>query len=129
MSDHLSCLLKIKDPTIFTKPPQKITTRGLNDEKINDLNSKLLEINWDAMLVNCSLTEQHTKFQDTLLNIIDEGAPTIPSKYHITKPLKAHGSVLVYTNVTKNNNNCTKKYSSKLVLSMITLSTRHTEIN
>ena len=69
MSDHLPFLLKIKDPSIFTKPPQKITTRGLNDEKISDLNKKLLEINWDAMLVNYSVTEQYTKFEDTLHNI------------------------------------------------------------
>ena len=89
MSDHLPCLLKIKDPTIFTKPPQKITTRGLSDEKINGLNNKLLEINWDAMLVNCSVTEQYTKFQDTLLNIIDEVAPYHTIKIPYNKTIKS----------------------------------------
>ena len=78
MSDHLPCLLKIKDPSIFTKPPTKITTRGLNCEKVSELNNKLLGINWDDMLENDSVTEQYTKFHDTLHNIIDEVAP-----YHI----------------------------------------------
>ena len=80
MSDHLPCLLKIKDSSIFTKPPTKITTRGLNHEKISELNNKLLGINWDDKLRNGSVTEQYTKFQGTLQNIIDEVAP-----YHTVK--------------------------------------------
>ena len=89
MSDHLPCLLKIKDPSIFTKPPQKITIRGLNYEKVSDLNNKLLEINWDDMLVNCSVTEQYTKFQDTLHNIIDEVAPYHTIKIPYNKIIKS----------------------------------------
>ena len=80
MSDHLPCLLKIKDPSIFTKPPIKITTRGLNYEKVSELSNKLLGINWNDMLENCSVTEQYTKFQDTFHNIIYEVAP-----YHTIK--------------------------------------------
>ena len=80
MSDHLPCLLKLKDPSIFTKPPTKITTRGLNHEKVSELNNKLLGINWDDKLGKGSVTEQYTTFHDTLQNIIDEVAP-----YHTIK--------------------------------------------
>ena len=67
----------------FCTDGQKLGFFGHNimyDEKISDLNNKLLEINWDAMLVNYSVTEQYTKFQDTLHNIIDKVAP-----YHTIK--------------------------------------------
>ena len=80
MSDHLPCLLKIKNPSLFLKSPTKITTRGLNYEKVCELNSKLAEINWDDKLGNGSVTEQYTKFHDTLLKSIDEVAP-----YHTIK--------------------------------------------
>ena len=79
MSDHLPCLLKIKNPSLFLKSSTKITTRGLNHEKICELNNKLAEINWDK-LGNGLVTEQYTKFHDTLLKSIDEVAP-----YHTIK--------------------------------------------
>ena len=74
MSDHLPCLLKIN------YPPTKIITRGLNYEKISELNNKLKEINWNDKLGNNTVTAQYTKFQDTLINSIDEVAP-----YHTIK--------------------------------------------
>ena len=80
MSDHLPCLLKLNDPSIFIKPPTKITTRGLNHEKISELKNKLLKINWDDKLGKGTVTEQYTTFHDTLQNIIDEVAP-----YHTIK--------------------------------------------
>ena len=66
LSDHLPCLLKLKDSSIFTKPPTKVTTRGLNQEKVDELNSKLLGINWDDELSNRTVTEQYTKFHHTI---------------------------------------------------------------
>ena len=74
LSDHLPCLLKINNP------PTKITTRGLNYETISELNNKLKEINWNDKLGNNTVTAQYTKFQDTLINSIDEVAP-----YHTIK--------------------------------------------
>ena len=75
MSDHLPCLLKIKNPSLFLKSATKITTRGLNYEKVCELSNKLAEINWDDKLENGSVTEQYIKFHNTLLNSIDEVAP------------------------------------------------------
>ena len=90
MSDHLPCLLKIKNPSLFLKLPTKITTRGLNHEKICELNNRLKETNWDDKLGNGSVTKQYTKFQDTLINSIDEVAPyhtiQIPSNKIIRDP-------------------------------------------
>ena len=80
MSDHLPCLLKIRNPSLFLKSPTKITTRGLNYEKVIEINKKLKEINWNNKLENKTVNEQYTKFQDTLVNIIDEVAP-----YHTLK--------------------------------------------
>ena len=41
------------------------------------------------MLVNCSVTEQYTKFQDTLLSIIDEVAPYHTIKIPYNKTIKS----------------------------------------
>ena len=71
MSDHLPCLLKIKNPSLFLKSPTKITTRGLNYEKIIEINNKLKEINWNNKLENNTVNEQYTKSQDTLVSSID----------------------------------------------------------
>ena len=75
MSDHLPCLLKINNPSLFMKSPTRVTTRGLNYEKINKLNYKLKQIDWNEKLENRTVNEQYTKFQDTLVNSIDEVAP------------------------------------------------------
>ena len=90
MSDHLPCLLKIKNPSLFLKSPTKVTTRGLNYEKITELNNELKEIDLNDKLENSTVNEQYTKFQDTLVNSIDEVAPyhtiTIASNKIIKDP-------------------------------------------
>ena len=90
ISDHLPCLLKINNPSLFLKSPTKITTRALNNEKICELNSKLMEINWDEVLGNGSTSEQYTNFENILTNCIDEVAPyhtiKIPSNKIIKEP-------------------------------------------
>ena len=80
MSDHFPCLLKINNPSLLLKPPTKITTRGLTYEKISELNHKLREINWNDKLDNSTVTASYTKFQNLLINTIDEVAP-----YHTIK--------------------------------------------
>ena len=46
ISDLLPCLITVKKLSLFEKSPIKITTRGLNEHKINTLNDKLSEVNW-----------------------------------------------------------------------------------
>ena len=41
ISDHLPCLTTVKKLSLFEKSPTKITTRGLNEHKINIINGKL----------------------------------------------------------------------------------------
>ena len=90
ISDHLPCLLKIKNPSLFIKAPTRVTTRGLNTEKINELNNKLKQINWCSELLNRNVNEQYTHFQDTLSDITDAVAPyhtiTIQSNKIIKDP-------------------------------------------
>ena len=75
ISDHLPCLLKIKNPSLFKKPPTRITTRGLNNEKINEVNHKLRQINWTEELGNRNINEQYDTFQNILVKTIDEVSP------------------------------------------------------
>ena len=58
----------------------KTTHKRTYSEKISELNNKLKEINWNDKLSNSTVTEQYTKFQDTLINSIDEVVP-----YHTIK--------------------------------------------
>ena len=57
------------------KSPTRITTRGLNNEKINELNHKLEQMNWTEKLKNRNVNEQYDTFQDILVSTIDEAAP------------------------------------------------------
>ena len=54
--------------------PTRITTRGLNNEKINELNHKLEQMNWTEKLENGNVNEQYDTFQD-IVSTIDEAAP------------------------------------------------------
>ena len=71
LSDHLPCLLKLNDSSIFTKAPTKVTTRGLNHDKVAKLNNILLGINWDEELNISTVTEQYTRFHHILQNTLD----------------------------------------------------------
>ena len=63
ISDHLPCLLKIKNPSLFSKSPTRITTRGLNNDKINELNYRLRQINWTEELDKKILMNSMTSFK------------------------------------------------------------------
>ena len=110
MSDHLPCLLKIKNPSLFLKPPTKITTRGLNYEKIIEINNKLKEIDWNDKLENSTVNEQYTKFQYTLVNSIDEVAPYHTLKISSNKIIKDPWLSVGLHKCHKNNNNSTGKH-------------------
>ena len=95
LSDHLPCLLKLCDNSIFTKLPKKITTRGLNQDKVVEVNNILHGINWDEKLTAGTVSEQYTRFHHILQDTLDKVAPfhsvKIPRHKLIREPWMSKG--------------------------------------
>ena len=95
ISDHLPCLLTVKKLSLFEKSPTKITTRGLNEHKINTLNDKLSEVNWKEQFHSKDVDQQYHTFQELLTDTIEEVAPyytkTIPSNRVFKDPWLSTG--------------------------------------
>ena len=95
ISDHLPCLLTINNHSLFEKPPTKITTRGLNENKVNTIKNKLNDVNWAELLQSTDINYQYDTFQHILTSTIDEVAPyytkIIPSNKVIRDPWLSAG--------------------------------------
>ena len=90
ISDHLPCLITVKKPSLFEKSPTKITTRGLNEHKMNTINVKLIEVNCHELFQSKDMDQQYYTFQQILTDTIEEVAPyytkTIPNSKVIKDP-------------------------------------------
>ena len=75
LSDHFPCLLNIHNTQLFKRMKSRITTRGLNNRKIEEINVKLNQINWTEELDHKNTNEAFDRFHNILLNTLDEVAP------------------------------------------------------
>ena len=95
LSDHFPCLLQLCDNSILTKPPKKIITRGLNQEKVVKVNNILHEINWEEELAANTVSEQYNRFHHILQDTLDKVAPfhsvKIPTQKLIREPWMSKG--------------------------------------
>ena len=62
ISDHLPCLITVKKSSLFEKSPTKITTRGLNENKMNTINDRLSEVNWHELFQSKDMDQQYNTF-------------------------------------------------------------------
>ena len=93
LSDHLP--YQLCDNSIFTKPPKKIITRGLNQDKVVEVNNILHETNWEGELAANTVSEQYTRFHHILQDTLDKVAPfhsvKIPTHKLIREPWMSKG--------------------------------------
>ena len=75
MSDHLPCLVVIKNQRKCMKEGKIITSRPLTDTNLDKINEELASINWDKELVSDTVEEDFNKFHNKLCAIIDTYAP------------------------------------------------------
>ena len=75
MSDHLPCLVVIKNQRKCMKESKIITSRPLTDTNLDKINEELSSINWDKELVSDTVEEDFNKFHNKLCAIIDTYSP------------------------------------------------------
>ena len=85
MSDHLPCLVIIKNQRKCLKESKTITSRPLTDTNLDKINVELSLINWDQELKSTTVEEDFSKFHDKLCAIIDTYAPEKEKKISAKK--------------------------------------------
>ena len=95
LSDHLACILILKDQHKSTKGNEKKVIRNLSSEKIACINSKLSEVNWEDALTDLSTEESFIYFHNRLTQTIDEVSPektvTVNKKHTPNDPWMTKG--------------------------------------
>ena len=75
MSDHLPCMVVIKNQKKCLKESKIIKSRPLTDTNLEKINVELSLTNWDQEFKEGSVEENFTKFHDKLCATIDTYAP------------------------------------------------------
>ena len=75
LSDHLACLLILKDQQKSLRGSETKVIRNLSSDKIACINSKLTEIDWPTELSNLTTEESFDYFHSILTRTIDEISP------------------------------------------------------
>ena len=79
ISDHLPCVVKLKNLLHKMKTPKIITSRNLTDKVLKKINDSLMRTNWSAVITE-NVNDSFDKFHDLLLKTIDRHAPIVTRK-------------------------------------------------
>ena len=77
ISDHFACLVVLKDQKKSIKGPPFITTRNLDDSKINEIILSLQDNNWTDSLNELDANSGFDHFHSVLTKTIDKIVPEI----------------------------------------------------
>ena len=88
ISDHLPLILKSYQPKLYKKQPLTITTRAINEEKCDAINTRLQNIDWDNELHSKSANEAYTCFHTKMQEILNTETPIKTIKIKPSKVLK-----------------------------------------
>ena len=95
ISDHLPCILILKERKFEQKEPIKITTRSMTDNDIATIKEYISNIPWDAVLNSDSVDENFNRFHKILRESIEENTTikniTIPYKQRLKEPWMTTG--------------------------------------
>ena len=95
ISDHLPCILILKERKFDQKGPIKITTRSMTDKDITTIKEYISNIPWDATLNSDSVDENFNRFHKILTDSIEENTTikhiTIPYKHRLKEPWMTPG--------------------------------------
>ena len=75
LSDHFPCLLNINNTQLFRRKKSSVTTRRLNNRRLEEINIKLNQVKWSEELDHKNTNEAFVRFHNILLNTLDEIAP------------------------------------------------------
>ena len=89
ISDHLPSIVPLPDIEISNKPSKTITTRVLDQPKIDEIHKQLYSKDWKQMLTSHTVNDSYNIFHDTLQQIIDTVAPLKTVKISGKKLLKS----------------------------------------
>ena len=76
ISDHLPCIALMKQTCITDKSPLEFESRSLTPTKIDNIKSKLFQIDWNGKLNSSDCNTNFDKFYDIVKNTMDEVTPT-----------------------------------------------------
>ena len=88
ISHHLPLILKSYQPELYKKQPLTITTRAINEQKCEAINTKLQNIDWDIELNSKSANEAYTSFHTKMQEILNAETPIKAIKVKPSKVLK-----------------------------------------
>ena len=88
ISDHLPLILKSYQPKLHKKQPLTITTRAINEEKCEAINTRLQNIDWNNELNSKSANEAYTCFHTKMQEILNTETPIKTIKVKPSKVLK-----------------------------------------
>ena len=106
ISDHYPSLIVLEDFNLTKCAPHQIKRRKIGTKEINEIKTRLANINWETELATKSTNEAFGMFHDKLTKIIDMVAP----EKTIFKSKKNHqfpGTCLVSNGVMKKKRDCT----------------------
>ena len=75
ISDHLPSIVPLPDIEISNKPSKTITTRVLDQPKIDEIHKQLHSKDWKQMLTSHTVNDSYNIFHDILQQTIDTVAP------------------------------------------------------
>ena len=95
LSDHFPVLTMLKQTKLLNKEPLTFTSRCLNDQKLKEVNHRLMRKDWIGLLTGTTCDEKFNQFSMTLNTTLDEVAPTrtvrISGKRRYVKPWMTRG--------------------------------------
>ena len=85
ISDHLPCLVVIKNQKKCIKESKTIISRPLTDKNLGKINEELASINWDNELTSDTVEDDFNKLHNKLCSIIDTYVPEKRRKINTKK--------------------------------------------
>ena len=73
--DHLPLLCLVKQTRLLDKSPLEFESRSLNDNKLQEIKSKLYSVDWVGLLNSESCDENFNKYNAKLNEVMDQIAP------------------------------------------------------
>ena len=75
MSDHLPTLAMLKQTRLMNPEPIAFNSRCLNENKLKQVNHKLMRVDWIGVLTGTTSDEKFNQFSDQIEQVLDEIAP------------------------------------------------------
>ena len=95
ISDHLPCILILKERKFEQKKAIKVTTRSVTDNDIATIKEYISNIPWDSVLNSDNVDENFNRFHKILRDSIEENTTikniTIPYKQRLKEPWMTTG--------------------------------------